>query len=68
MMDSIFGSYIRQNWMMIYIDDIIIYSDEWETHKKKIALVLDKAAKAGLKISMKKCSFGAMEHLKNWAT
>jgi hypothetical protein len=58
MMDSIFGSYIRQNWMMIYTDDIIIYSDEWETHKEKIALVLEKAAKEGLKMSMKKCNFG----------
>ena len=58
MMDSIFGSYIRQNWMMIYIDDIIIYSDDWETHKEKIALVLGKAAQAGLKMSINKCNFG----------
>jgi hypothetical protein len=58
MMDSIFGSYIRQNWMMIYIDNIIIYSDDWETHKEKIALVLGTAAQAGLKMSMKKCNFG----------
>jgi hypothetical protein len=58
MMDSIFGSYIRQNWMMIYIDDIIIYSDDWETHKEKLTLVLGRAASAGLKMSMKKCNFG----------
>jgi hypothetical protein len=58
MMDSIFGSFIRQNWMMVYIDDIIIYSEDWETHVEKIATVLKTASKAGLKMSMKKCSFG----------
>ena len=43
MMDSIFGSYIRQGWMMVYIDDIIIYSNDWETHSEKINVVLKAA-------------------------
>jgi len=58
MMDSIFGSFIRQNWMMVYIDDIIIYSDEWDVHLEKINTVLSTSIKAGLKMSIKKCNFG----------
>jgi hypothetical protein len=58
MMDSVFGSFIRQNWMMIYIDDIIIYSDDWDVHLEKITTVLETAIKAGLKMSIKKCNFG----------
>ena len=58
MMDSIFGSFIRQCWMMIYIDDIIIYSDYWETDVDKIKIVLETSVKAGLKMSIKKFNFG----------
>ena len=58
MMDSIFGSYIRQGWMMVYIDDIIIYSDDWETHISKINMILKTTISSGLKISIKKCNFG----------
>ncbi|KAI7935554.1 hypothetical protein MJO28_016425 [Puccinia striiformis f. sp. tritici] len=58
MMDTIFGTYIRQSWMMIYIDDIIIYSDDWDTHLEKITTVLKTAVEAGLKMSIKKCNFG----------
>ena len=35
MMDLVFGSFIWKNWMMIYIYDIIIYSNDWETHTQK---------------------------------
>ncbi|POW23151.1 hypothetical protein PSHT_00455 [Puccinia striiformis] len=58
MMDTIFGTYIRQSWMMIYIDDIIIYSDDWDTHLEKVTTVLKTAVEAGLKMSIKKCNFG----------
>jgi len=27
-MDSIFGTFICQGWMMVYIDDLMIYSNE----------------------------------------
>lgn len=61
MMDSIFGDFIRQGWVIIYIDDIIIYSDTWEEHLSKIQIILQKAIESGLKISIKKCSFGYAE-------
>ncbi|KAI7938370.1 hypothetical protein MJO28_015290 [Puccinia striiformis f. sp. tritici] len=58
MMDSVFGSFIRQGWMMVYIDDILIYSDDWDTHAQKIKTVLSTATATGLKMSIKKCNFG----------
>ncbi|KAI7938882.1 hypothetical protein MJO28_014461 [Puccinia striiformis f. sp. tritici] len=58
MMDSVFGSFIRQGWMMVYIDDILIYSDDWDTHVEKIKTVLTTATATGLKMSIKKCNFG----------
>ncbi|MBW0484597.1 hypothetical protein O181_024312 [Austropuccinia psidii MF-1] len=32
MMDTIFQEEILEGWMVVYIDDIIIYSDTWEDH------------------------------------
>ena len=32
MMDTIFQEEIMEGWMVVYIDDIIIYSDTWEDH------------------------------------
>ena len=61
MMDTIFGDYIRMAWMMVYIDDIIIYSETWEDHLEKLSCVLKRTVEYGLKISMKKCHFGYAE-------
>ena len=55
MMDSILGTFIRQGWMMVYIDDIFVYSNTWSEHLEKIRLVLEKIASSGLKISIQKC-------------
>ena len=68
MMESIFGILIRQCWIMIYVDDIFFYSDDWETHVDKIRIFLKTSVKAGLKMSIKKCNFGygelkALEHI-----
>ena len=43
--------------VFIYIDDVIIYSENLEEHLKTLAEVLDRLQKAGLKIKIKKCQF-----------
>ncbi|MBW0487436.1 hypothetical protein O181_027151 [Austropuccinia psidii MF-1] len=43
--------------MVLYIDDIIIYSETWEDR------VLSKCIPINLKISLKKCNFGQQELL-----
>ncbi|MBW0563450.1 hypothetical protein O181_103165 [Austropuccinia psidii MF-1] len=63
MMDTIFQEIILEGWMVVYIDDIIIYSETWEDHVEYIDRVLSKFTPINLKISLKKCNFGQQELL-----
>ncbi|MBW0486070.1 hypothetical protein O181_025785 [Austropuccinia psidii MF-1] len=63
MMDTIFQEEILEGWMVVYIDDIIIYSETCEDHGQKIERVLSKCTPINLKISLKKCNFGQQELL-----
>ncbi|MBW0465679.1 hypothetical protein O181_005394 [Austropuccinia psidii MF-1] len=63
MMDTIFQEEILEGWMVVYIDDIIIYSETLEDHVQYIDRVLSKCTPINLKISLKKCNFGQQELL-----
>ncbi|MBW0525910.1 hypothetical protein O181_065625 [Austropuccinia psidii MF-1] len=63
MMDTILQEEILEGWMVVYIDDIIIYSETWEDHVQYIDRVLSKCTPINLKISLKKCNFGQQELL-----
>ncbi|MBW0518120.1 hypothetical protein O181_057835 [Austropuccinia psidii MF-1] len=63
MMDTIFQEGILEGWMVVYIDEIIIYSETWEYHVKYNDRVLGKYTPINLKISLKKCNFGQQELL-----
>ncbi|MBW0479719.1 hypothetical protein O181_019434 [Austropuccinia psidii MF-1] len=63
MMDTIFQEEILEGWMVVYIDDIIIYSETWEDHVQYIDRVLSRCTPINLKISLKKCNFGQQELL-----
>ncbi|MBW0476625.1 hypothetical protein O181_016340 [Austropuccinia psidii MF-1] len=63
MMDTIFQEEILEGQMVVYIDDIIIYSETWEDHLKYIDRALSKCTPINLKISLKKCNFGQQELL-----
>ncbi|MBW0477614.1 hypothetical protein O181_017329 [Austropuccinia psidii MF-1] len=63
MMDNIFQEEILEGWMVVYIDDIIIYSDTWEDHVRYIDIVLSKCTPINLKISSKQRNFGQQELL-----
>ncbi|MBW0587076.1 hypothetical protein O181_126791 [Austropuccinia psidii MF-1] len=63
MMDTIFQEEILEGWMVVYMDDIIIYSETWEDHVPYINRVLSKCTPINLKISPKKCNFGQQERL-----
>ncbi|MBW0567750.1 hypothetical protein O181_107465 [Austropuccinia psidii MF-1] len=41
MMDTIFQEEILEGWMVVYIDDLIIYSETWEDHVQYIDRVLN---------------------------
>ncbi|MBW0460883.1 hypothetical protein O181_000598 [Austropuccinia psidii MF-1] len=63
MMDTIFQEEILEDWMLVYIYDIIIYSETWEDHVQYIDRVLSKGTPINLKISLRKCNFGQQELL-----
>ncbi|MBW0485607.1 hypothetical protein O181_025322 [Austropuccinia psidii MF-1] len=63
MMDTIFHEKILEGWMVLYIDDIIIYSETWDDHVQYIDRVLSKFTPINLKVSLKKSNFGKQEVL-----
>ncbi|MBW0471712.1 hypothetical protein O181_011427 [Austropuccinia psidii MF-1] len=58
MMDTIFQEEILERWMVVYIDDIIIYSETWAHPVQYINRVCSKCTPINLKISLKKCNSG----------
>ncbi|MBW0475852.1 hypothetical protein O181_015567 [Austropuccinia psidii MF-1] len=49
--------------MLVYIDDIIIYSETWEDHVQYIERVLSKCTPINLKIPLKEFNIGQQELL-----
>ena len=48
------------NWkfVLVYLDDIIIYSSTFSEHLQHVRQVFDRLRKSGLKLKAKKCNFG----------
>ncbi|MBW0489097.1 hypothetical protein O181_028812 [Austropuccinia psidii MF-1] len=63
MMGTTFQGKILEGWMVVYIDDIILYSETWEDHVQYRDRVLSKCTPINLKISFQKCNFGQQELL-----
>ncbi|MBW0524139.1 hypothetical protein O181_063854 [Austropuccinia psidii MF-1] len=61
MLNTIFPTELSEGWLIIYIDDMIIFSDPWSLHIERLARVLDKSSEVNMKISLKKCYFGFEE-------
>ena len=43
---------------MVYLDDVIIFSDTWPEHVAHVRNVLERLGEAGLTLKLKKCQFG----------
>lgn len=39
------------------LDDVVMYSDTWETHVERLNIVFDQLAKANLTVNLAKCEF-----------
>ena len=48
---------LNMNWCIVYLDDIIIFSDTKEEHLKRLEVVFQKLSAAGLKLKPSKCFF-----------
>ncbi|MBW0476456.1 hypothetical protein O181_016171 [Austropuccinia psidii MF-1] len=62
-MDKEFQEEILEGWVVVYIHEIIIYSETWEDHVQYIDRVLSKFTPINLKISLNKCNFSQQELL-----
>ncbi|MBW0511045.1 hypothetical protein O181_050760 [Austropuccinia psidii MF-1] len=60
-MNTIFPTELSEGWLIIYIDDIIIFFDSWSLYPERLARVLNKFTGVTMKISLKKCNFGFEE-------
>src|SRR6267154_723377 len=47
--------------MIVYIDDVMIFSKDFETHMESLTEVFGRLRKAGLKLHPKKCKFAMAE-------
>ncbi|MBW0531521.1 hypothetical protein O181_071236 [Austropuccinia psidii MF-1] len=61
MMNTIFPTELSEGLIIIYVDDIIMFSDSWSLHLERLARVPDKVTGVNMKISLKKCNFGFEE-------
>ena len=48
---------LNMNWCIVYLDDIIIFSDTKEEHLNRLEAIFQKLAAAGLKLKPSKCFF-----------
>lgn len=53
----------HQKYASVYLDDIVIFSRDWESHLPKVQAVLDSLWKEGFTINPEKCALG-MEEVK----
>ena len=56
LMESCLGD-LHLNWCIIYLDDIIVFSETPQEHIKRLRGVFQKLASAGLKLKPNKCEF-----------
>ena len=58
MMNALFEEELRDGWLTIYMDDILIHtSGTLDDHRSKVHLILDKLAKHDLYLKPEKCLF-----------
>ncbi|XP_031356762.1 uncharacterized protein K02A2.6-like [Photinus pyralis] len=57
MTQEVLPGYLHK-FAMVYLDDIIVYSQTWEEHLHHLHLVLERFQHHRLRLSVKKCRFG----------
>ena len=56
LMESCLGD-LHLSWCIIYLDDIIVFSETLQEHIRRLCGVFQKLAPAGLKLKPNKCEF-----------
>ncbi|MBW0521564.1 hypothetical protein O181_061279 [Austropuccinia psidii MF-1] len=61
MLNTIFPEEFSEGWLIIYIYNIIVCSETWDSHLTRLEKVLQKKVQVNMKISLKKCHFAYSE-------
>jgi hypothetical protein len=61
MMNDIFADLIDEGWLVIYVDDLLIFSEDLETHHARTARVLQRLHDHQLSLKPEKCVFDVPE-------
>jgi len=61
MMNDIFGDMIQEGWVIIYMDDILIFSPDIHIHHERTDRVLQRLREHQLSLKPEKCSFDVKE-------
>ena len=57
MMNNIFQEEIAEGWVVIYMDDILVFSKEKTEHQKQVKRILEKLRQHQLSLKVEKCYF-----------
>lgn len=60
MAEVVLRDYIYR-FVLVYLDDIIIFSNSWEEHLRHLEMVMERLALHGLTCALSKCHFGVPE-------
>src|SRR5882757_859948 len=55
---DLLSKHIKNGYCIVFIDDILIFSKNYEDHERHTKAVLDTIRKAGFRLQEEKCSFG----------
>ncbi|KAL1281970.1 hypothetical protein QQF64_000773 [Cirrhinus molitorella] len=56
LMERLFGDQRCQS-LLLYLDDVVVFSSSIAQHLERLAMVLDRLEKEGLKVKLEKCAF-----------
>ena len=60
-MDDLFGDYITKDWLVIYMDGLLIHSSNQEIHNECTQKVLQCFSEQEMYLKLEKCMFSAKE-------
>ena len=61
MMNDVFSDMIEEGWIVIYMDDMLLFSTTIEEHRKRTERVLEQLRKNDLFLKLEKCVFETHE-------
>ena len=60
-MNDLFGDYIVEGWLVIYMNDLLIHSSNQEIHNEHTWKVLQHFQEQEMYLKLEKCTFSAKE-------